>query len=122
MKKKSVIIKIVLAVFSLSVCSGGALYRRSLIYAKGSEFFVEIYKTDGTIVGARKLDYEDKPIGFVLHNDTQILSGDERLLPKDLNVGDKIVITCNKVVDLDNEIFISDIETIKLVDTAELGE
>ena len=121
MKKKSVIIKIVLAVIPLAVVIGGILYRRSLKEAPGSEFSAEIFETDGTSVSARRLD-DDMPLLFVLHNDTQILSGGERLLPNDLNVGDKIEITCNKVVDFDDHFFISNIETIKLVDTAEQGE
>ena len=121
MKKKSIIIKVVAAAIAIASAVGGHLYRRSKIYAKGSEFFVEIYQNDGVSVSARIID-DDKPIGFVFDDYTQILSGDERLLPKDLNVGDKIVVTCNKVVDLDDLIFISDIETIKLVDTAEQGE
>ena len=118
MKKKSVIIKIVLAVIPLAVVIGGNIYQRSLIEAPGSEFSAEIYKTDGTTVWATNFG-DERNFSFVLHDDTQILDGGVRLLPNDLNVGDKIEITCNKVVDFDDHFFISDIETIKLVDTAE---
>ena len=121
MKKKWVVIKIVLAVFVIASVVGRHFYQRSKIYAKGSEFFAEIYKTDGTTIWATNFD-DERNFSFVLGNNTQILNGGERLSSDELNVGDKIEITCNKVVDFDDHFFISDIETIKLVDTTEQGE